>query len=97
MCSPKYQTLPFESCAYQSSVTSVGLPWSRTTSRTTLARTPSAISFVRRVTVITWRWVDPSARSVTLYTQRLPTVIGQRRLSMFALKSAGSTLTGSAP
>ena len=90
MCSPKYQTFPCESCAYQSLVTSTGLPCSRTMSLTTRASMPSAIVFVLSVTLITWRCLEPSEESVTRYTQRLPTLIGQRRLLILALKSAGS-------
>ena len=39
--SPKYQTLPCLSCAYQSSVFSIGLPCTVVTSRTTVQVTPS--------------------------------------------------------
>jgi hypothetical protein len=46
---------PTRSWAYQSSVFSTGLPPSVTTSRTTRARTPFAISFVLFVTFTTTR------------------------------------------
>ena len=55
MSSPRYQTLPARSWAYQSSVTSTGRPASVATSRTTRAVMPLAISFVRDVTVTTTR------------------------------------------
>jgi len=58
--SPRYQMLPFLSCAYQSSVTSTGLPPSLTTSWTTRAVTPLAIRFVLSVTVTTTRCLVPS-------------------------------------
>ena len=58
--SPRYQMLPARSCAYQSSVTSTSFPSSVTTSCTTRAVTPFAISFVRRVTVTTTRCRAPS-------------------------------------
>ena len=53
VASPRYQMLPSESWAYQSSVTSTGSPFSVTTSRTTRASTPLAICFVLSVTVTT--------------------------------------------
>ena len=58
--SPRYQTLPSESCAYQSSVTSTGTPSSVTTSCTTAASTPFAILLVLPVTVTTTFWRAPS-------------------------------------
>ena len=51
--------LPAQSCAYQSFVTSTGLPSSVTTSLTTLAVMPFAISFVFVVTLTTTRARDP--------------------------------------
>jgi hypothetical protein len=56
---------PCESWAYQSLVTSVGLPCSLTMSRTTRASMPSAIIFVLLVTLITLRFTDPSEESTT--------------------------------
>ena len=53
VCSPRYQTLPTSSCAYQSSVISTGSPFSVTVSRTTLASTPLAIILVSSVTSTT--------------------------------------------
>ena len=58
--SPRYQMFPALSWAYQSSVFSTGLPSSVTTSRTTRAVMPLAISLVRRVTVTTTRCLVPS-------------------------------------
>ena len=58
--SPKYQTLPSLSWAYQSSVISTGLPPSLTTSWTTRAVTPSPIFLVLSVTVITCCCTVPS-------------------------------------
>ncbi len=69
VASPRYQTFPHRSCAYQSSVTSTGSPSSVTTSWTTLARTPFAISFVRSRTETTIFWTVPSG-AVSRYTQR---------------------------
>ena len=51
---------PHLSCAYQSSVTSTGLPSSVTTSWTTLAVIPLAIFFVFEVTVTTTLCFVPS-------------------------------------
>ena len=53
VASPKYQMFPALSWAYQSSVTSTGLPFSVTLSCTTRAVTPLAIFLVRSVTVTT--------------------------------------------
>ena len=74
--SPKYQTLPSESCAYQSSVISLAFPWSYTTSWTTRAVTPSAIFLVRFSTLIT-SWSSSPSGFVTRTSQRAPTGIGQ--------------------
>ncbi len=57
--SPRYQTLPDASWAYQSSVTSTRWPFSVTTSRTTLASMPLAIIFVLSVTVTSTRFSVP--------------------------------------
>ena len=59
--SPRYQTLPSPSWAYQSSVTSTSSPFSVTTSRTTLASMPLAIIFVLSVTVTSTRCSVPSS------------------------------------
>ena len=62
--SPRYQTLPSESWAYQSSVSSTSSPPSVTVSRTTTASTPFAIVFVLSVTSTTTFWSgSPSAVS----------------------------------
>ncbi len=58
--SPRYQMLPAESWAYQSSVISTGSPFSLTSSWTTTASTPLAIRFVLGVTVTTTRCSAPS-------------------------------------
>ena len=60
VASPRYQTFPHLSCAYQSSVTSTSSPSSVTTSWTTLAVMPFAILFVFRVTVTTTLCFVPS-------------------------------------
>ena len=57
--SPRYQMLPSASWAYQSSVISIGWPFSVTTSWTTRASTPFAIRFVSFVTVTTTRCGGP--------------------------------------
>ncbi len=74
--SPRYQMLPSESWAYQSSVTSTGSPAWLTTSWTTRASIPLAIRFVSPLTVTTTRCTPPSP-SISRYTQRLPGLIGQ--------------------
>jgi len=59
--SPRYQTLPALSWAYQSKVSSMTpLPASETVSRTTRAVTPLAILLVLLVTVTTTRPFVPS-------------------------------------
>ena len=60
VASPRYQTLPASSCAYQSSVTSTGSPCSVTTSWTTRAVIPLAMRFTLSVTVTTTRCRVPS-------------------------------------
>ncbi len=60
VASPRYQTFPQRSCAYQSSVTSTSSPSSVTTSWTTLAVIPFAIRLVFLVTVTTTRCFVPS-------------------------------------
>ena len=75
VASPRYQTFPHLSCAYQSNVSSTTSPSSDTVSRTTVAWMPSII-FVWSVTVTTTRCTVPSA-SVSRYTHLDPGVIGQ--------------------
>ena len=53
--SPKYQTAPSRSCAYQSQVSSTTWPFELATSWTTVVVTP-AMSFVFDVTVTTMSW-----------------------------------------
>src|SRR6266545_445398 len=93
--SPRYQTFPSRSWAYQSSVSSTSRPSSLTTSWTTVAAIPR-ISFARPVTVTSTRCTLPSA-SVSRYTQRLPGTIGQYGLSIPSTKSDGSRRTVSLP
>ena len=73
--SPRYQTFPPVSCAYQSNVSSTISPSSVTVSRTTVAWMPSII-FVWSVTVTTMRCSTPSS-STSRYTHLDPGVIGQ--------------------
>src|SRR3954447_18853095 len=65
--SPKYQTLPRASCAYQSFVRSASLPRSYRRSSTSVQRTPS-MTFVRLVTVKTSRPAAPSFSPVYVKT-----------------------------
>ena len=58
--SPRYQTLPSSSCAYQSEVFSSSCPSCVATSVTTRAVMPSATVFVRSVTVTRSSCVCPS-------------------------------------
>ena len=60
--SPRYQTVPSESWAYQSKVSSMTSPSRVTVSRRTRASIPLAISLVALVTVTTTRssWPSPS-------------------------------------
>src|SRR4051794_13464620 len=87
--SPRYQTLPSESWAYQSKVSSSSRPSTRTTSRTTVAPTPSTTR-LRSVTVTTVR----SVPSADFPTKRhvVPTGQGSHGLSMTStkLEAAGS-------
>ena len=97
VASPRYQTLPFASCAYQSSVTSTNSPSSLTTSRTTRAVTPFAISFVSvgdrhhhllpRPLVVGLA-IDPAAAEL----EREVGVVDRR-----VVNSAGLSVTGSLP
>ena len=84
--SPRYQTLPLRSCAYQSNVSSTSTPSSVTVSRTTRPTMPEATRFVRRVTRTTTRISRPSA-SVSRYTWRAPGRSGRYGLSMRVVKS----------
>src|SRR5262249_5050271 len=77
--SPKYQTLPWLSCAYQSSVSSISTPSSSPWSRTSTVLTPSILG-VLCVTVTT-----SSAAvfcSVPRYVKRVPGTSGQYGLSI---------------
>src|SRR4029453_2449461 len=96
VASPRYQTFPSESWAYQSSVTSTGVPCSLTVSRITLATTPLAIVLVFCVTSTTAFSRFPVV-SVSLETHLLPGLIGQYGLSILVVNSAGSSFTGSLP
>src|SRR5207247_7230223 len=92
--SPRYQRFPWESCAYQSYVSSNVSPGWLTRSWTTRASIPWSV-FVRFVTVTSTRCASPF--STSRYTQWLPGRIGQYGLSMFVEKSAGSSCTGFVP
>src|SRR5262245_1447794 len=94
--SPRYQTFPQASWAYQSSVISTGSPSSETASWTTRAVTPFAIRFVRRVTVTTTRCLAPAA-SVSRYTHRLPGGMGHQGLSILVVNDDGSSFTACEP
>ena len=59
--SPRYQTFPALSWAYQSSVISTGAPFSVTVSRTTRVSIPWAIIFVLSVTSTPTFWFVPFA------------------------------------
>ena len=62
--SPRYQTFPAASCAYQSNVSSMSSPSCVTVSRTTRAVMPFAISFVSLVTVTT-TWSSLPSSSIS--------------------------------
>src|SRR5688572_19519426 len=94
--SPRYQRFPAESWAYQSRVSSTSAPSAVTTSWTTRASMPRSTVYVSSSTVTSTRWTPPSP-SVSSYTQRSPTSIGQYGLVISTLKSAGSSSTGSLP
>src|SRR5262245_36366499 len=81
--SPKYQTLPARSCAYQSNVSSTSSPPAKTWSWTTTVETPIT---VRRsvVTAVTVR------SSWLLKVNFVPGTSGQYGLSTVSTKSAGS-------
>src|SRR4029453_8451058 len=85
--SPKYQTFPSLSCAYQSSVTSNGVPLWLATSLTTTQVTPR-ITFVSAETLTSSRW-----RSRSFVPSSTNVVAGMRLkygLSMVETKLAGS-------
>ena len=77
-------------------MSSTSSPPSVTVSRTTRARTPAAVSTVRRVTVTTTRCRVPSG-AVSRETHRVPGRIGHHGLVIVVVNSAGSRTTGSAP
>src|SRR4051794_18214229 len=91
--SPKYQTLPDRSCAYQSSVSSSSVPSSLTTSCTTVVVTPSTIR-VAGVTVTTVRSVPSAVRPVNRHT--VPTFHGIHGLSMTRTNLPGTGAVGTA-
>src|SRR5215211_782447 len=82
--SPKYQTLPFLSWAYQSKVFSVRLPCAHTLSSTTTHFTP-IICLVEWVTVITSRSAFPPL--LPRYTKVVPGFRGKYLLSILVVKS----------
>jgi hypothetical protein len=86
--SPRYQTLPWSSSAYQSSVASASVPSGRrTTSRTTTALTP-AIFLVR--SVIRTFSTNLSSPSVPCSRVTRPGVSGNQALSTGFVKCVGS-------
>src|SRR5262245_42939722 len=85
--SPKYQTFPNRSCAYQSSVSSARSPFAeKTWSWTTVVVTPR-ITFVRSVTTTTLRSRCPS--DTPSNTVLVPGMNGMYGLSIIATKSSG--------
>src|SRR5947207_15869515 len=84
--SPRYQTLPARSWAYQSSVLSSTVPLWVATSLTTVALTPRIV-FVRSSTLTTSRWVWPSL--TPLYTHTDPGFQGRYWLVMWRTKWLG--------
>src|SRR5262245_58670988 len=94
--SPRYQRFPAESCAYQSSVSSMVSPSADTRSCTTVAVIPR-ISFVSGRTVTTTCCSVPSA-SVSRYVHVLPGAIGQKGWSIaMPANCAGSSSIDSLP
>src|ERR1700716_1173338 len=85
--SPKYQTLPAVSWAYQSDVRSSSAP--DTMSRTTIVRTPR-MSLVSLVTVSSIRSGSPSR--LPSYTITVPGTSGKYLLVILSVNWAGSTL-----
>src|SRR5262245_49859369 len=88
--SPKYQTLPSASCAYQSKVSSCSAPSALTSSRTTVQTTPMIVLVSSVTSVVVTSPADSPDPSIT---QRLPGVSGKYGLSTVAVKWAGS-MTG---
>src|SRR5262245_31678132 len=90
--SPKYQTLPAASCAYQSNVSSARSPLAENTwSCTTVVATPMTIS-VRSVTKTTFRSRWPSETpSNTIF---VPGIHGMYWLSTVATNSLGGGTFG---
>src|SRR3954447_2533572 len=91
--SPKYQTLPDRSCAYQSSVSSSSVPSSLTTSCTTVVVTPPTTR-VLGVTVTTVRSVPSAVWPVNRHT--VPTRHGIHGLSITRTKLPGDGAVGTA-
>src|SRR5882762_5144715 len=89
--SPKYQTLPPRSCAYQSTVFSFRVWLTVTTSRTTTQGTPMIV-LRSWVTVTSTRWGWPSF--VPVYTHLVPGFHGRYALLIRALNRDG-TIFGS--
>src|SRR6266540_5462089 len=89
--SPRYQTLPCLSCAYQSKVFSSRLPPTSTWSRTTVARMPR-ITFVLWVTKTETRRAFPSC--VPRKRKVVPGRSGKYLLSIRLTKSLGDGKTG---
>src|SRR5204863_1258066 len=85
--SPKYQTFPSTSCAYQSNVSSVSDPFVGTASFTTTLRTPMifTVSFVTVTVSVSCPYEDvPSNRNV------LPGWSGKYALSIVVVKRDAS-------
>src|SRR5918995_2332870 len=90
--SPKYQTFPNRSCAYQSNVSSARSPFAeKTWSCTTVVVTPR-ITFVRSVTDTTLRSRSPS--DTPSNTALVPGRNGRYGLSITATKSSGGGRSG---
>src|SRR6478672_10410616 len=86
VASPKYQTFPPRSCAYQSLVSSASFPSAKTLSATTTVETPMT---VRRSDVTTTLVCSPAL----LNSNDVPGFNGQYGLSTTSTKPAGS-MTG---
>src|SRR6266542_1756722 len=91
--SPKYQTFPFASCVYQSSVFSRSVPPCVAVSSTTTHGIPRT-TLVRRVTTTSSRWLSPSF--TPSYTKVVPGFSGKKGLSIVETKFARS-MTGRYP
>src|SRR6185436_8068735 len=90
--SPKYQTLPNRSCAYQSNVSSARSPFAeKTWSCTTMVLTPRT-TFVRSVTRTTLRSRCPSETPSN--TVLVPGMKGMYGLSITGTKSSGGGRSG---